>query len=377
MGDKLYTFAGFHKGWESFYDSGVVYDLSRGSVDAIRTFPLPDDLPRGTQASATDRERYIYIAGGQTVPGCAHGSRAVFRFDTQSESFIRLPDLPHEVQSGMLTYVSNSHTLHYTGGSFNRSVKLFPHAPHYVLKLPKHGNLVDQWEKRLQHWRWVPDVHLEKPRLHHLAVTLSDGDGKDALYVMSGVKRDAGIREVKKNGIVKYNCETQSGEPDLRTVYKLVLSGYSRKWVRCPDLPIAFSHANPSVVRVANNTGVLIFGGQTSLYKNTGKRYTMAVMRHIILYVPYLGISRTVGYLPQSFRGEGAKAIMAVRERIPVAGVKGKYTLGGVLLFGGEQASKTDPPKPGDYIHYICISYINLCMMSRIIVNISTLMYFF
>ena len=355
--DKLYTFGGFLSNWTTFYDKGVVYDLGRSSVEAVKTFPLPKDFSMATQASATDRERYIYIAGGQRVTGCSHGSRTVYRFDAEREEFLRLPDLPHEVQSGMLTYVPHSNTLHYTGGSFNRSVKLFPHAPHYILHLPKEGPSVDKWQTTQKDWKWLEGHPFkDSTLLHHIAVTLKDKKGEEHLYILAGVSRDAGIIQSKRLGETVYECDTARDEPDRRKVFKYSPSGRV-PWVRCKDLPIAFSHANPSHVRVAGGKGLLIFGGQTSLLKPTRRyRYSMAVMRHIILYVPSLGISRTVGYLPQWFRGEGAKALMAIRERVPLDG--GGYKLGGILLFGGEQADPVNPPAPGRVLCCLCLLFL-------------------
>lgn len=357
--DKLYTFGGFWEDFGSLYRKAVIYDISKSYVEPIKEFDLPNDFPVGTQASTTDG-RYIYIAGGQPNPGCSVGSAVAYRFDTETEAFLRLPDLPFHPNSGMLAYLSGSRTLHFTGGSINRSVSLFDYAPHVILNLPESTAFYDLWAAGKTSWKWKQGPPLlDTPRLHHISVVLKDSAGKEALYVMAGVKNDATISADPKDlEISPLGCVTWLGEPDIFTVFKYTPEK-REKWLRMPDLPISLSHADPSVVPVLGGMGILIFGGETTLLGPKRKvrkserkvsNEKMSVIRHIILYVPALDISRVVGYLPKWFRGEGVKALMAIRERAPLP--SGGTDNGGILLFGGEMG-KNGEPYPG-----LCVSHI-------------------
>ena len=92
VGDKIYVLGGFTEGYAGVTDRLDVYDFRTGRWS--RGADLPG--PQTHQSTATDG-RYIYNAGGEfgTGTGAQHpGTTAVWRYDTVTDQWDRIQDLP-------------------------------------------------------------------------------------------------------------------------------------------------------------------------------------------------------------------------------------------------------------------------------------------
>src|SRR5687768_1597185 len=130
VGDRMYVFGGF---------SGSLGPVTRSDVynPATNTWTRIKDLPqRTTHAGVAAVGRDIYIAGGyvghagQTGYGQTFGSRNVWRYNVDTNTYTAMPQFPVPRAGGGLVALNNE--LHYFGGDdINRRNT----GTHYVLNL--------------------------------------------------------------------------------------------------------------------------------------------------------------------------------------------------------------------------------------------------
>ena len=97
VGSKLYVFGGYFDSTWKPTDTAHVFDTTKNQWASIARLPVPTAQP----ATAVDA-RYIYIAGGYTKVGSnqSFANSKVYRYDTQTNSYQTLPDLPQARGAG-------------------------------------------------------------------------------------------------------------------------------------------------------------------------------------------------------------------------------------------------------------------------------------
>ena len=92
VGDRLYVLGGFTENYAGVTQRLDVYDFTTGQ------WSRGADLPGGETEQATAADgRYVYSVGGQLGPGNGDqhpGTAAAWRYDTTTDVWDRLPDLP-------------------------------------------------------------------------------------------------------------------------------------------------------------------------------------------------------------------------------------------------------------------------------------------
>lgn len=287
IGDMLYMIGGLVGTSREVRRYIDVYNLSASNFE-LHSIRIPQRFPVFAQGVAGDGVRFIYVAGGQLDSSLDSTSNVTFRFDTASEQFLQLPSLPVALRGGSLVFSWLYQTLHFTGG-----IEAAPNiedssTPHFFLDVTGQPFNVDVWDPEKENWVWGEKKGTVIPgprRMGHLSIILNDAFGAHAMYIIGG-------STLAKDG----------SEIFLKTALKFVpRSGIKSDvvpahWEECVNLPINLAYFSASVIPVAVNTGILIFGGESTL-------------RNVVFYIPHLKYSRTFAYLPIPFRDVGHSVV--------------------------------------------------------------------
>lgn len=272
VGDRMYVFGGF---------SGSLGPVTRSDVynPATNAWTRVKDLPqRITHAGVAAVGRNIYIAGGyvghagRTGYGQTFGSRNVWRYNVDTNTYTAMPQFPAARAGGGLVAVNNE--LHYFGGDdINRRNT----GAHYVLNL---ANPSAGWRTSAalplarSHMGYVNfggkvyaiggqtgnDAGLITRSAVHVWDPASPGVWKQVASMPRALSHISGSTFVMGNRIIVAGGESAHGRP-VRDVYAYTPS--TNKWVALSPLPIArFSGVATSI------------GG--SIYFTTGNSSTLS-----------------------------------------------------------------------------------------------------
>jgi N-acetylneuraminic acid mutarotase len=237
VNNKLYIFGGHDytkrpNTWSQTKRS-YVYDPVANVWSAIADLPhLPNGANFGgvTNEGLTNDGTYIYFAGGYICnangTGQVFGTKQVWKYNTITNTYEQLPNLPRALGVGQLKYLNGK--LHFMGGA---DLSRNDVSAHYVLDL---NNLASGWKTAA-------------PLL--LAVNQASSavlDGK--IYVVGGA-RGHDAASIAQKALQVYDENTN-------------------KWQRLADIPISRDHIASSVIVTGNH--ILVLGGETS-YNITSK----------------------------------------------------------------------------------------------------------
>ena len=270
VGHKLYTFGGFVDSTYHPTREAYSYDVTSNTWHELA------ELPVGlTHAGvATDDTRYIYLAGGYPGNGKngqqTFSTAAVYRYDTQSDTYSTLKSLPQARGAGTLAYLNNK--LYFFAGENSSRQDVTT-----VWAL----DLADQDDG------WVSKAAVPSPRNHVAAVPLG---GK--IYIIGGqTGNDAGT--VTQAPTYRY-------DPAANT------------WVTLASIPTARSHmADASFVY---DNKIVVLGGQSG--------YNSPIASDV-LYDPATNKWTTLNSLPDA-RYSGAAAFIGGKF-VYAAGIKSNF----------------------------------------------------
>lgn len=142
VGGKLYTFGGFDSTKPCCVPTDRAWVYTNGvGWSPLRPMPTKGVTHAGMATDGTD----IYFAGGYVTnaagTGQVFGTRAAWRYDVSSDTYLRLPDLPVELAGGQLEVVGRS-LYHFGGTNKARSADL---TDHWALDL---SNPSATWQRR-------------------------------------------------------------------------------------------------------------------------------------------------------------------------------------------------------------------------------------
>ena len=218
VGDKLYVMGGFQTDDITTTDRSHVYDSATGTWSEIARMPLP----LTHSGHATDGQ-FIYVAGGAVGDWMGSNtpvSRKVFRYDTASNTWTSMLQLPQGRGAGALVRVGRK--LHFFGG-------------------------YDQnYTDRSEHWTldlrnpavWRPNTPMPNPRNHFGSALVGT-----KIYAIGG----------------QHRLDEENGN-DAQVDAFDVITG---QWSRAADLPQPRSHVHNSTV-VVSGTRLIIVGGATN-----------------------------------------------------------------------------------------------------------------
>ncbi|WP_420593696.1 Kelch repeat-containing protein [Deinococcus sp.] len=223
LGGKLYTFGGFDalKSCCAPTNRAYVYDPASNKWTALTAMPAFG----ATHAGLAEDGQYLYYAGGYiaNTAGTSQifGTKEVWRYNPQANTYTRMPDLPIERAAGQLEYLGGK--LHYFGGT--NIARTQDTGEHYVLDLAQNAT------------SWTVAAPLPNPR-NHLGSAVLNGK----IYAVGG----------------------QHGHDD-KLVTQATLNVYdpaSDTWTALRDLPSPRGH-------IANSTFVMggrliVAGGEAS-----------------------------------------------------------------------------------------------------------------
>lgn len=215
---KLYVFAGF---------AGSAGPVVRSDVynPATNSWTRIADMPRRlSHAGAAVEGRNVYFAGGYvgTGPGYTQqfGTREVWRYNTVTNTYHAMPQLPTAVASGGLVTVGRN--LHYFGGNNSSRQDV---AVHYVLNLDNTAA------------GWATKKSMNVARSHMGYANLG---GK--VYAVGGQKGNDGAL-VAQNVVEMYDPATDT-------------------WTARKAMPKGINHISGSTFVMAGR--IIVLGGQTS-----------------------------------------------------------------------------------------------------------------
>lgn len=216
---RLYVFGGFGPGDVGPITRADYYDPATNHWTQVA------DLPRRlSHAGTTVDGRDVYFAGGYIGigPGFTQqfGSKEVWRYNIDTNTYDRMPDLPNALASGGLVVIGRD--MHYFSGNDSQRKDA---GDHYVLNL---DNAAAGWTAR---------APLPNPRSHVGYATLN---GK--IYAIGGQHgNDAAL--VPQGQVDVYDPATDV-------------------WTRLADMPKPLNHISGSTLVVGSR--ILTMGGQTS-----------------------------------------------------------------------------------------------------------------
>ncbi|MDX6255001.1 MAG: hypothetical protein QOJ11_1335 [Frankiales bacterium] len=201
--DKVYVFGGFdvRKACCTPTDRAWTYDAATNVWSALPPMPNHGISHAGIDS---DGSHYIYYAGGYAPDAAAtnqvYGTTDVWRFDTTSGGYARMPSLPQARAAGGLAYVAGR--LYYFGGA----------------NLPRTQDSPDVWKLDVAagSTTWVGAAAMPDPR-NHLGWAVIDG----RIYAVGGQRlNDSRTAQAELD---RYDPTTDS-------------------WTRLTAMPVARSH---------------------------------------------------------------------------------------------------------------------------------------
>lgn len=243
--NKLYVFGGYNS-LNKVNDKVFVYECEDDTWKVIKY--LPNGFPQSHCSICTDHRRYIYLAGGQIGAQCAPAVTSVIGYDTISNNWFTLPELPEKRYAGTMQLIDGS--LYFVGGA--KENRHTPASNLWVLDIEKDKN-----------WTELPSCPL--PAMHRGSLSINGN-----LYVFGGQQGDFQPLGKSKGNL----CTSATQEEYKAEVYKY--STKTKKWESLPAMPIPVSHNDFSVL----NDGhfIYVLGGQ--LYKHP-YRYWIRLGNHI------------------------------------------------------------------------------------------------
>jgi N-acetylneuraminic acid mutarotase len=224
---KLYTFGGYTAvNPFGINETGAVYDPATNKWRNLGPAPIPETHA----AVAVDQANgWMYFVGGLVGLYDGPPSTAVYKYDTNTNTWTTLPALPEAVAAGGAALVNGQ--LHYFGGIKSDS-RYIDYDTHYVLDL---NNLDAGWQAASA---------MPNPRDHFSTVTVA---GK--VYILGG--------EIGHDQLHDQQYEVDIYDPASDT------------WTRGADMPVARSHAESSTF-VTDDGKIVIGGGQIDDFKAAG-----------------------------------------------------------------------------------------------------------
>jgi N-acetylneuraminic acid mutarotase len=235
---KLYSFSGYRSGTGAPLDDVYAFNPASGDTGrwtALKNMPpMRDSTVYGgvTHAGIATDGRYIYIAGGYAAgsltnnagdgpAGQVFGTRYVMRYDPQTDTYLRLRDLPAESGAGSLAIANNE--LHFFGGTTYRT-REDEIAKHWSLALDQGASA--QWQVR---------ADLPNPR-HHMAAVSHNGK----IYAVGGQHKHDGSL-VPQSSVHRYDPA-------------------SNTWVEMAPMPEGRNHIGSTTFVIGDK--IIVIGGQ-------------------------------------------------------------------------------------------------------------------
>lgn len=240
VGDRLYVVGGF--------ESQAVVNRRLLVLD-LRTSqwrtgsPLPPRVPESHAAVCADDARFLYVVAGQLGPNCRPAIPDAFSYDTVTERWERLPDLPAPRYAGTMQLLGDR--LHFVGGA--QSDRFTPAADHWSIA-------VQNGAARESKWREESPAPLAAMHRGSAAV---DGE----LFLFGGQQGDF----VAIAGDGEWSCRGDTPEDYFAECYRY--QPRDGTWRRLRDMPIPVSHTDASVVVLDRTVHVL--GGQVHKSRET------------------------------------------------------------------------------------------------------------
>ena len=298
IGRHLYIFGGYLS-LDQVSDRIRIFDLeARCWLDDL---VAPANLPQSHCAVTSDGERYIYCASGQLGAQCSPAVKGVFSFDTVTETWTRLPEVPAPRYGATMQLWRGQ--LHFVGGA--KEDRWTPSNDHWTLAVCGGEPLEGAWQSR---------TPIPTPGMHRGSAILND-----QLFVFGGQQGDFMATE----GDPDCRCTGRTQEAYLADSF--CLDDPIGTWKRLADMPIPVSHSD--FCTLEHDQKIFIFGGQT--YKDPDTFY-LRLTDAVQVYDPVANQWSVAGHLPY-------------RLKLPTAGVWEKS----VVLVGGQRGKRdTDFPGP-------------------------------
>jgi N-acetylneuraminic acid mutarotase len=218
VGDKLFVFGGFQTEDIKTTDRAHVFDSATGTWSEISRVPIPE-----THAASASDGQFIYLAGGAVGDWMGTNTpvtRKVFRYDTASNTWASMLQLPQARAAGALVRVGRK--LHFFGG-FDQN-----------------------YHDRGEHWTldlreptvWRPDTPMPNPR-NHLGSALVG----TKVYAIGG----------------QHQLDEENGNVAEVDAFDVVTG----RWSQVASLPQPRSHVHNSTV-VVGGTRLIVVGGATN-----------------------------------------------------------------------------------------------------------------
>ena len=136
--NKLYVFGGYNS-LNKVNDKVFVYECEDDTWKVIKY--LPNGFPQSHCSICTDHIRYIYLAGGQIGAQCAPAVTSVIGYDTISNNWFTLPELPEKRYAGTMQLIDGS--LYFVGGA--KENRHTPASNLWVLDIEKDKKVCGRW----------------------------------------------------------------------------------------------------------------------------------------------------------------------------------------------------------------------------------------
>lgn len=240
VGDRLYVVGGFES--QAVVNRRLlVLDLRTGKW---RTGPpLPPRLPESHAAVCADDARFLYVVAGQSGPHCRPAVPDGFSYDTVTERWGRLPDLPAPRYAGTMQLLGER--LHFVGGA--QPDRFTPAADHWSLAVHNGAAMELKWREEAP----APLAAM------HRGSAVVDGE----LFLFGGQQGDF----VAIPGDGECACRGDTHETYFAECYRY--QPRDGTWRRLCDMPIPVSHTDVSVVVLDRIVHVL--GGQVHKARET------------------------------------------------------------------------------------------------------------
>lgn len=205
----------------------------------VRHFATHPEVGQTHAGVTSDGLRHIYFTGGQFGANCCPPTDRCFSYDTQTDTWTRLPPLPTP------RYVAAAHLwrgrLHVLAGS--REDRWTPLTEHLSLAVDSGRPLETEWRR---------EVPIPRGGIHRGSVV-----HRDAMYVFGGNEGDVMPIPGDPTYLCNWNTPPEFAHGE---VYRLRFGASS--WDRLADLPKKLFHNDGTTVAL-NDDQILVFGGNT------------------------------------------------------------------------------------------------------------------
>ena len=239
-GPVLLLLRGFsgRKAWRGY---GLLFDTARQEWSRVQMDPGVGH--RGLLTGAY-QDRYAFVAGGQTRPGCRRPKGDVWVLDLATRMWIRLPSLPQPLLAG--AGIIHGTAFHVLGGFTTRGMQLETTGVHCVLDFQ--CALPDLLTGVCM--RWAKQPPLPVPAAHMASVVVGS-----QWYTLGG-----------ESGGQTESCTARKLRPHNATGHALVVHDHAwiydlalQTWRRSTNMPIPTSRAEGQVLWIGEY--VVLLGG--------------------------------------------------------------------------------------------------------------------